>query len=140
MIHQLAWQNGDCSKHHYTTEQMSLKMLQHQLLGEDSVKLAYITEQMSRNHCEGRKIMSIGSCVSHRDRTTEQWNKVLWTEESKFEISESNKMVSIRRRFGERAANPCITPTVKRAEWFVMVCVYGGVANWNIGDLHEMKG
>ena len=46
----------------------------------------------------------------HKDWTKEQWNKVHWINESKFEIFGS---IRIQRRVGEKAAIPCITPTVK---------------------------
>ena len=47
------------SKLHSTTEQMSWKLCQHQLW-EDSVKLAYIAELLSKKHCWGCKTMSKG--------------------------------------------------------------------------------
>ena len=50
---------------------------------------------------------------SYKDWTTKQWNKVLWTDESKFKIFESNRTVYVWRRVGERAANSWIAPTVK---------------------------
>ena len=50
---------------------------------------------------------------AHKHWTTEQWNKVLWTDESNFEIFGTNMRVYVLRRVGERAATPCIRPTVK---------------------------
>ena len=46
----------------------------------------------------------------------EQWNKVLWTDESKFEIFVLNKRFYVRRRIEEKAAISCIKTTVKYAE------------------------
>ena len=90
------------------------KMSQHPLR-EDSVKMAYITELLWRNHCLGSKTMSKGvhQTKAHKNWTIEQWNKVLWTDESKFEIFGSNTRVYVRCKVGERAAIPCIPPILK---------------------------
>ena len=42
------------------------KMFQHPLWGEDSVKLAYIVELLSRNHCWESKTISNGSGLDNR--------------------------------------------------------------------------
>lgn len=64
-------------------------------------------------------------CVkAHKDWTIQQCNKVLWTDESKFEIFGSHRSVYVRRRVGERAATPCIPPTVKHRKSSVIV--WGG--------------
>ena len=86
-----------------------------------------------RNHCWGSKTMSTGS-----SGTIEQWNKVPWTNESKFKIFQSNKRVYMLWRVSERAATPCITPTVKYGGGSVMV--WWAFANFKVGDLHQVKG
>ena len=48
-----------------------------------------------------------------KDRIIDQGNKILWTDESNFEILGSNGRVYVRRRLGERTASSLITPTVK---------------------------
>ena len=58
---------------------------------------------------------------AHKDWTIEQWNKVLWTDESKFKIFGSNWRVYMQQRVGKRAATPCITPAVKHRWGSVMV-------------------
>ena len=94
--HQLAWQKADCSKQHCTTEPMCWKKFcQHPQWGEDSVKLAYIVELLSRSHCWERKTMSkVSSGPRHTEKTIE-WNKVFWTDELKFEIFWSNTRVYV---------------------------------------------
>ena len=49
----------------------------------------------------------------HKDWKIEQWNKILWSEESKFENFGSNRRIYAPQRIGERTASPFITPTVK---------------------------
>ena len=62
---------------------------------------------------------------AYKDWTIEQWNKVLWIDESKFEIFGSNERVYMWQRVGERAATPCITPTIKHGGGSVMMWAGG---------------
>ena len=91
------------------------KICQHPLWGENSVKLAYMTELLSRNHCWGKQknVKRLQWTKALRDWIIQQWNKVLPIDESKFEIFRPNRTVYVRLRVGERAATPWITPTVK---------------------------
>ena len=75
---------------------------------------------------------------THKDWTIEQWNKVFWADESKFEIFRSNRTVYVWWRVSEKAAIPCITPTVKYERDSVMV--WGSFTNCKVGDLHQEKG
>ena len=56
----------------------------------------------------------------HKKWTKEDWYKVLWTGESKFEQFGNRRRVYVRRREGERYKNECLLPTVN----------HGGVALW----------
>ena len=51
--------------------------------------------------------------MKHRQWTTENWKKVLWTDESKFEIFSSSRRVFVHRQVGERMVPQSVTPTVK---------------------------
>ena len=106
--------------------------------GEDSVKLAYMAELLSGNHCRGSKIMSKCSGESHKDWTIEQSNKVFWTNESKFEIFVSNRRVYVQWRVGKRPATSCIIPTVKQEGGSNMA--WEAFGDCQIGDLHQVKG
>ena len=76
----------------------------------------------------------------HKKWTIELWNKVLWTDKSMFENFGSNRRVYVRRRVDERAAIPCITPTVKHeggsaTVWGLLPIAKSGIcikwrANW----------
>ena len=74
---------------------------------------------------------------THKDWTKEQWNKVLCTDKSKFKAFGSNSRVYVRRRVGERAATPSITPAVKH--WVGSVMVRVTFVKWKVGDLHQVK-
>ena len=74
----------------------------------------------------------------HKDLTIEQWNKVFWPGESKFEIFKLNRRIYVWRRVDERAAILCITPTLNSGGGSVMV--RGAFANCKVWDLLEVKG
>ena len=76
--------------------------------------------------------------MKHRQWTTEDWKKVLWTDESKFEIFGSSRRVFVRRRVGKRMVPRCVTPTVKHGGGSVMV--WGSFAGSRVGDLHRVSG
>lgn len=50
--------------------------------------------------------------VDHIDWTNDQWDRVLWSDESKFEIFGNKRRVYVRRAENERTRMECILPTV----------------------------
>ena len=59
--------------------------------------------------------------MKHRQWTTEKWKKVLWTDESKFEIFGSSRRVFVHHRVGEKTVPQCVTSTVKHGGGSVMI-------------------
>ena len=57
----------------------------------------------------------------HRHWTEEDWKKVLWTDESKFEVFGSHRRIFVRRRTSEKMLEECLTPSVKHGGGNVMV-------------------
>ena len=49
----------------------------------------------------------------HKQCTSDQWKSVLWSDESKFEIFDSNLCVFVRRRVREGMFSACVVPTGK---------------------------
>jgi len=74
----------------------------------------------------------------HINWTPEQWSKVLWTDESKFELFGSKRRVYVRRRAGERMKDECVQPSVKHGGGSCMV--WGCFAGASSGHLVEVKG
>ena len=68
--------------------------------------------------------------------TIEQWNKVIWTDESKFEFCGSNRRVNVWWSVGEKASNFSITPTIKYGGGSVMVLE--SFTNCKVRDLHQV--
>jgi hypothetical protein len=74
----------------------------------------------------------------HRHWTEEDWKKVLWTDESKFEVFGSQRRTFMRRRKNEKMLEECLTPSVKHGGGTVVAWVcFGGV---KVGDLCMVKG
>ena len=64
--------------------------------------------------------------------------KVLWTDESKFEVFGSHRRTFVRRRTGEKMLEECPTPSVKHGGGNVMV--WGCFGAGKVGDLYKVKG
>lgn len=62
----------------------------------------------------------------HVKWTKKQWRKVLFTDESKFELFGTKRRVFVRRFAGERYRKECLVPTVKHGNGNIMV--WGGVS------------
>jgi len=52
--------------------------------------------------------------------TTKNWKKVLFADESKFELFSSKHRVYVRRQPNEMMSAQCVTPTVKHGGEFIM--------------------
>ena len=74
----------------------------------------------------------------HKDWSLEQWQKVLWSDESKFEVFGSKRRTYVRRRKGEKMLPQCIKPTVKHGGGNVMV--WGCFGAGKVGSLHRVEG
>lgn len=73
----------------------------------------------------------------HKDWTIEQWSKVLFSDESKFEIFGGNRRQYVRRFVGERMSKQCVMPTVKHGGGSVMV--WGCFAGNKVGDIVQIE-
>ena len=116
--HQFVWQKADCSTHHCTNETMW-------------------SWPRWQNCCQEITAEETKQCqmapVGHW--TIEQWNKVLWTNESMFEIF--GPRVYMWWRVGERAATPWMTPIVKHGGRSLMV--WRVFTNCKNGYLHKLN-
>ena len=74
----------------------------------------------------------------HRHWTEEDWKKVLWTDESKFEVFGSHRRTFVRCRTSEKILEECLTPSVKHGGGDVMV--WGCFGAGKVGDLYKVKG
>lgn len=76
--------------------------------------------------------------LEHKNWTIQQWSKVLWSDESKFELFGSKRRTFIRRTHHERFHSSCVIPTVKHGGGSVMV--WGSMCSSGTSKLHRIVG
>jgi hypothetical protein len=76
--------------------------------------------------------------AQHKDWKVEDWEKVLWSDESAFDIFNAAKRVFVRRRQNEKLRNDCVVPTVKFGGGKVMV--WGCMSSHGVGILKRVDG
>lgn len=74
----------------------------------------------------------------HIDWTPEQWSKVIFTDESKFNRFGSDGKTYVRRRIGEAFNEKCVKPTVKGKGGSVMV--WAGMTSNGTGPICRVNG
>jgi transposase len=75
-------------------------------------------------------------CIAHQNWTSEQWQRVLWTDESPFVLRYAAKR-RVWRQHNERYNPMCIVSTVKHD---VKIMVWGCFAAHGVGNLHLIRG
>lgn len=76
--------------------------------------------------------------MQHVNWTEEQWENVLFTDETKIEVYGSHRRVFVRRMAGERYQKQCLVPTVKFGGGSIMV--WGAVSGKGKLPLHKIEG
>jgi len=76
--------------------------------------------------------------IKHKNWSTNQWEKVLFTDESKFKIFGEKRRQYVRRQVGERMKEQYVVLTVKHGGALVMV--WGCFSGEKIGDLVKIMG
>ena len=74
----------------------------------------------------------------HVKWTKRKWSKVLFTDESKFDLFGSNRRTFVRRLANERYKKECLTPTVKHGGGNIMV--WGGISTKGVTQLKRVEG
>jgi hypothetical protein len=74
--------------------------------------------------------------LEHKDWTKEQWSKVLWSDESKFELFGTKRRTFVRRMPHERFKKNCVIPTVKHGGGSVMI--WGAMCSKGTEQLHRI--
>lgn len=87
---------------------------------------------------EANKIKRLQWAKDHEHWNINQWSKVLFTDESKFDLFSSKRRVFVRRLPGERMNQGCVVPTVKHGGGSVLV--WGSFARSGVGDLIRIEG
>ena len=74
----------------------------------------------------------------HRNWTVAQWESVLWSDESAFQLFCGAKRAHVRRRVGERYSPQCIVPTVKHGGGSLMI--WGCMSGLGVGQVYRCEG
>jgi hypothetical protein len=74
----------------------------------------------------------------HLNWSEDQWNQVLFTDETKLEVFGIHRRVFLRRKAGERYRNECLVPTVKFGGGSVMC--WGAICSKGVLPLHRIEG
>ena len=74
----------------------------------------------------------------HKTWSTEDWGRILWSDESSFELWRTRGRVWVRRRPKERFLDECVVPTVKHGGGKVMV--WATMAQSGVGSLTVVEG
>ena len=76
--------------------------------------------------------------LSKRHWTADQWLKVMWSDESPFNLCPKCGKVYVQRRPGEEFQRQCLKPTIKHGEGSIMV--WGCVSGADMGKLKSLEG
>ena len=57
----------------------------------------------------------------HQKWTSEEWKKVIWTDESTFEVGKTSRQITVWRKSDECYNLDCLTPTFKLGRTSIMV-------------------
>jgi transposase len=76
--------------------------------------------------------------IKHRTWTPEDWKRVLWSDEKKFELFNSKRRTYCRKKTGEQFRNDTVQATVKHGGGSVMY--WGCFGNNTPGELSKIEG
>lgn len=93
------------------------------------VKKPLLTEKMKRNRLQWAK--------SHENWTFEDWSRVIFSDESKFNLLGQDGKQNVRRRKGERFKAECVAKTVKHSPY---IMIWGCITAYGMGHIKVIKG
>lgn len=76
--------------------------------------------------------------IKHSDKPQAYWNKVIWSDESKFELFSSNRQIKVWRKVNKSLDPKNLAPTVKHGGGSVMV--WGCMSAAGVGNLTFIDG
>ena len=87
---------------------------------------------------DGHRSLRLKWAMERKDWNMDKWYKIVWSDESKFNLFGSDGRVYIRRRVGEDYLPECVQSTVKFGGGSVMV--WGCITCNGVGPLTKVDG
>lgn len=109
---------------------VKLRLKECGLFGRVAVRKPLLKPQNRRKRLEWAK--------KYQNFTIEDWKKVLWTDESKFEIFGNKRRVYVRRSVKEKMMPKCVVPTIKFGGGSIMV--WGSFSLCGVGNICKIEG
>ena len=122
-----------CQRNRRLTAPMIAKELNFGLEENHKVSVSTVKRRLNERGLYGRvaakkpfitaenQVKRMEWALEHRHWTSREWEKVLWSDESKFEIFGTKRRVFVRRTAKERYSPECLVPSVKHGGGSVMV-------------------
>jgi hypothetical protein len=82
-----------------------------------NIRIAVKKPYLSDSH----KAQRLQFAPEHQHWSVDGWKKVIWTDESCFEIGKISQQIRVWRRTSEKFNNSCLAPTFKFGRTSVMV-------------------
>ncbi len=75
---------------------------------------------------------------AHADKDEDYWDSILWSDETKINVFETDGFKTVWRRKGEEYKEKCMVPTVKHGGSSVLM--WGCMSAAGVGELHSIDG
>ncbi len=75
---------------------------------------------------------------AHADKDEDYWDSILWSDETKINLFETDGFKTVWRRIGEEYKEKCMVPTVKHGGGSVLL--WGCMSAAGVGELHFIDG
>ncbi len=75
---------------------------------------------------------------AHADKDEDNWDSILWSDETKINVFETDGFKAVWRRKGEEYKEKCMVPTVKHGGGSVLM--WGSLSAAGVGELHFIDG
>ena len=108
---------------------MRRRLLEEGFVSRYSAKKPFLTLKMKKKRLQWAK--------EHKNWTLDDWKSVIFSDESKFNLLNSDGARNVHRKEGERLHVDCVSPSVKFSP---SVMVWGCITSYGLGPLLFLDG
>jgi transposase len=113
----------------FSVKTVSRRLLEHGFQARSPAKKPLLTDKMKKARLDWAK--------EHQNWTLEDWKRVIFSDESKFNLFGPDGRKLVRRKPGERYHPKCVTRTVKHSPY---VMIWGCMTAYGLGPLNFVQG